>query len=168
MADLSMNQIQASVSGEGDFTFYDGKLALISAEGYVKFFEISNKTDLSSTSFKLSDNITVDKNATSIASNGKDVIAYSTKAGSVFTVFRDKFDRPNKIAQSQSEIHKLVYPNKKVILLCSKDKFIRIYWIEEEKVTILNPHHQDSVLYGDVDPDCQFIATTGCDGNLFI
>ena len=168
MADLNMNQIQASVSGEGDFTFYKDKLALISAEGYVKFFENANKGDLSSASYKLAEDVRVEKNATSIASNGKDVIAYSTKAGGVFTVFKNQFDRPSKIAQSQAKVHKLVYPNKKVILLCSKEKFVQIYWIEEEKTTVLNPHHQDSVLYGDVDSDCEFIATTGCDGNLHI
>lgn len=169
MTELRASSIQASVSGAGCFTFYNNNIVTVSEEGYIKYFEVNDKAEEGSKdALKLTRNVPVAKHVSTIASNGVDVITYSGSNKIVQTVFKEKFDKPNKVTETASPVHRLLYPNKKLILICSEANDMQIYWIEIEKVMKLTPFHDGTVLYGDVDKSCEFIATTGCDGNLHI
>jgi WD40 repeat protein len=145
MSELPVTRIQASVSGSGSFTYYNDSVVIVSEEGYIKFFDRQSENDICA-NLKLNKNHPVSKYTSEIDSNGKDTIVYSGRDNKVHMVFREKFDKPTKVAECDKPIHKLIYPNRKVFLICTESSQLQIYWIEHEKITKLEPVHQDSVL----------------------
>jgi len=166
MSALPVQEIQASVSGDGSFTFYNDQIVVISQEGYIKYFEIISRDQPSLTSLKVLKNVAVNKQLKAIASNGKDVIVHGGDNKEVQTVFRDKFEKPSKIYHGTKNIHKLIYPNSRVILILTEDSHMNVYWVEEEKSTKVTALHDQNIVNADVDPQCEFIATTGLDGTI--
>ena len=169
MTELPSSKIQASVSGAGSFDFYQDHIVTVSEEGYFKYFEINPKVeDGSVDKLKLTKNVAVSKDTSAIASNGKDIIVYGGRSKKVQTVFREKFDRPTKVAETINSVHRVIFSKAKVVLICTEANDMQLYWIEAEKCTKLTPSHEGIVLNGDVDPTGEFIATTGCDGMLHV
>ncbi|CAI2383333.1 unnamed protein product [Moneuplotes crassus] len=164
MADLPTAVTQASVSGNGSFCFYKDQIVVVSEEGYIKKFDI----DKTSGELKIDTTVPISQKVTEIVSNTKDNIVYSGKDKAVNMVFKEKFDKATKITNPSEPVHKLIYPNKKIVLICSEANHMDIYWIEKEKITKMIPEHDKPILNGDVDPGSEYIATTGCDGTLNI
>lgn len=164
MSDLPTKTIQASISGAGSFCFYNNNIVAISDEGYIKKFELNNNSE----GLKVIDSIPVSKKITQIASNEKDNIVYSGTDKIVHMAFKEKYDRASNIAKLENIVHRIAYPNKRVVLIFPEATGAQVYWTEQEKVTVILPEHQNTVLNGDIDPSCEFIATTGCDGMLHI
>jgi WD40 repeat protein len=150
MSELPVTRLQASVSGAGSFTYYNDSVVMVSEEGYIKFFDKQSGSDFCA-NLKLNKNYPVSKYTSEIDSNGKDTIVYSGRDNKVQMVFREKFDKPTKVAECPKPIHKIIYPNSKLFLICTESNELQIYWIEHEKLTTLEPAHKDSVLSADVD-----------------
>lgn len=169
MTELQTNTCQVSLSGGWSFDFYMDNIIVATEDGYVKFFEvIQAQPGEELERLKVTQTKPVSRNIDWIASNGRDVIAIGGANMKVDTVFREKFDKSTKITETVSSIHRLSYPTMKVILILTKSNGLQIFWVEKSVVTKYNSPHDGKIINWDVDWTSTYIATTGCEGNLFV
>jgi WD40 repeat protein len=115
---------------------------------------------------EMPEDVDIDYDGLAIASNGVDQIALST--GKTVSLFEDSTFETKEVAMKfESNVRKLNW-TAQWLLGISEDNHSQVYNSETKKVYKLKPETEGSAKNGAIDPNCEFVATVGCDASLDI
>ncbi|CDW81941.1 wd repeat and hmg-box dna-binding protein 1-like [Stylonychia lemnae] len=176
MTEVKIETQSNNLSNKISFTFFQDKIISVAEDTIMNIYDAK--------SHKLLKQVYLDNEYFAVASNNVDKIALGGEKCQIdiHNLFQNgvmdsdnfveklentTFSEPSLAMKFSSPVQRIQWTGK-FILGFSEDSEAQLYNSDTEKVLTFKPGHEGSIKNGAIDPLGEYLATTGCDGNVMI